>query len=95
MTTLANINHLIELLTERIDSILEERDALHEELVQLSEKLAERDEECERKTQEIHRICETIREEEFKRNREQDSIESKLQGLSDRLIDLVKQTPRR
>ena len=87
---MANLDHLIEQLAERVDTILEERDELWQEVVRLSACLVEFDETCVRQNREPCILQERAREEGLLQAREQASIESKIQGLSDRLIALVK-----
>ncbi len=89
MAALANIDKLLELLTERVELLIKDREELSAEFLNRSAALVERDEECVRLAQDRHKSMEIYYEDELRRASVQTVIESKLQVLNQRLIDLV------
>ena len=89
-----SIEELVGCLSEKIDALIEERNALRREVERLSSYAAERDEECVRVRQEMTRTVESATEESMRASRGGAEIESKLQTLNDRLIELVAERQR-
>ena len=86
---LSNIEALVDRLSERIEALIEEKGALEREVARLREHVAERDEECARIRQEMAQALEAAAEERARMDCGGTEIETKLQALNDRLIELV------
>lgn len=94
MNTLEGIENLVESLTGRIEELLDEREKLYTEVEYLRIRLAERDREAVKVTQEMQVSLESARSDVLRMEQERSGIESKLQGLNERLINLVKERRR-
>lgn len=90
MSTLENIEHLVESLTGRVEKLLDEREKMTVEVEYLRSCLAERDREAVKAAQEMQVALEAARSDSLRLEQERSGIESKLQELNDRLISLVK-----
>ena len=91
MNTLESIESLIEHLTEKIEVLLAERETMFEEIVCLRTSLEKRDEEAVRTAQQMQTALEAVGIDVLMLEQERSRIETKLQGLNDRLINLVKE----
>ncbi len=91
MNTLESIESLIEHLTEKIEVLLAERETMFEEILSLRTSLEERDEEAVRAAQQMQTALEAAGADMLMLEQERSRIETKLQGLNDRLINLVKE----
>lgn len=94
MSTLENIEKLVESLTGKVEELLDEREKLSAEVEYLRIRLAERDREAVKVAQEMQVALEVARTDSLRIEQERSGIESKLQGLNDRLISLVKEQNR-
>ena len=94
MSTLENIEKLVESLTGKVEELLDEREKLSAEVEYLRIRLAERDREAVKVAQEMQVALESARTDSLRIEQERSGIESKLQGLNDRLINLVKEQNR-
>ena len=94
MSTLENIEKLVESLTGKVEELLDEREKLSAEVEYLRIRLAERDREAVKAAQEMQVALEAARTDSLRIEQERSGIESKLQGLNDRLISLVKEQNR-
>ncbi len=94
MSTLENIEKLVESLTGKVEELLDEREKLSAEVEYLRIRLAERDREAVKVAQEMQVALEAAHTDALRIEQERSGIESKLQGLNDRLISLVKEQNR-
>ncbi|MDR1731942.1 MAG: hypothetical protein LBR61_07590 [Synergistaceae bacterium] len=90
MSTLENIDNLINGLMEKVQMFVDEREMLLTEIAGLRSQLADRDRDAVRAAQEAQIALENARMDALRLEQERSDIESKLQGLNDRLISLVK-----
>ncbi|MDR3231061.1 MAG: hypothetical protein LBT65_06460 [Synergistaceae bacterium] len=94
MNTLENIDNLIESLTDRIGKLLDEREVLLAEVTHLRARLMERDRDAVKISQDMQVALEEAQVSVLRLEQERNGIESKLQGLNDRLVALVKEQRR-
>jgi predicted nucleic acid-binding Zn-ribbon protein len=94
VNTLENIDNLIDSLTDRVRELLDEREILLTEVAHLRARLMERDRDAVKVTQEMQVALEEARVNMLRLEQERTGIESKLQGLNDRLVTLVKERHR-
>jgi predicted nucleic acid-binding Zn-ribbon protein len=90
VSTLENIDNLINGLMEKVQMFVDEREMLLTEIAGLRSQLADRDRDAVRAAQEAQIALENARMDALRLEQERSDIESKLQGLNDRLISLVK-----
>jgi predicted nucleic acid-binding Zn-ribbon protein len=94
VNTLENIDNLIESLTDRIGKLLDEREVLLAEVTHLRARLMERDRDAVKISQDMQVALEEAQVSVLRLEQERNGIESKLQGLNDRLVALVKEQRR-
>ncbi|MDR1875179.1 MAG: hypothetical protein LBQ90_09245 [Synergistaceae bacterium] len=94
VNTLENIDNLIDGLTDKVRKLLDEREVLLTEVAHLRARLMERDRDAVKATQEMQVALEEARMNVLRLEQERSGIESKLQGLNDRLVALVKERHR-
>ena len=89
MNTLENVENLLERLMKQIDTLLVEREEMLVEMAHLRARLTERDSEAVKASQAMRMELELTQADVLRAEQERLRIESKLQGLNDRLIALV------
>jgi regulator of replication initiation timing len=94
VNTLENIDNLIESLTDRVGKLLDEREVLLAEVTHLRARLMERDSDAVKVSQDMQVALEDAQANALRLEQERSGIESKLQGLNDRLVALVKEQRR-
>lgn len=94
MSTLENIESLVERLVDKIETLLAEREEMLAEITRLRVRLADRDKEAVKASQNMRAELELAQTDAQRIEQERFRIESKLQGLNDRLIALVRDNRR-
>jgi hypothetical protein len=94
MNTLENIESLVERLVDKIETLLAEREEMLAEITRLRVRLADRDKEAVKASQNMRAELELAQTDAQRIEQERFRIESKLQGLNDRLIALVRDNRR-
>ena len=89
MSRLDSIEELVERLTEKVDVLLSERKAMYDEIAYLRARLEEQDKTEVRAFQAMQIELENVQRDSLYLEQGRVRIESKLQGLNDRLINLV------
>ena len=89
MNTLENMRNLVESVTGKIEAVLDEREELMAEVSGLREQLTERDKEAVKVSQDMRAELEAARVEASRFEQERITINTKLQGLNDRMIALA------
>ena len=90
VNTLENIENLVEHLAGKVEALLDEREEMLVEMSRLRTRLVERDKEAVNASQEMLTELEAAHANALRLEQERLRIESKLQGLNDRLIALVR-----
>ena len=89
MSTIENIENLIERLLGKIEALIDEREEMLAEISSLRDRLMERDKEAVKTTQDMRTDLEVARMDALRFEQERIRVEAKFKGLNDRLIALV------
>ena len=89
MSVLANVGGLIERVAGNIEAIIDDRENLLAEISGTRERLMERDKEAVKATQDVRIELEAARADALFFEQERIRVETRLQGLNDRLTALV------
>ena len=89
MSTMENIENLIERLIGKIGTLIDEREEKLAEISSLRERLMERDKEAVKNMQDMRVELEVAQMDALRFEQERIRIEAKLQNLNDRLTALV------
>ena len=87
---LENIENLVEHLADEVEALLDERGEMIAEITRLRTRLLERDKEAVKISQDMQSALEFTQTDVLRFEQERLRVESRLQGLNDRLIALVR-----
>ena len=91
MNTLENIENLVEHLAQKVESLLDEREDMLAEIMRLRTRLMEQDKEAVKSSQGHQAELEIAHTDTLYFRQGWDRVETRLQGLNDRLIALVRE----
>jgi regulator of PEP synthase PpsR (kinase-PPPase family) len=91
MNTLENIENLVEHLAKKVELLLDEREEMLAEIMRLRTYLMEQDKEAVKYSQNQQAELEIAQTDTLYFRQGWDRVETRLQGLNDRLIALVQE----
>ena len=89
MTTIGNIEHLVDKLCTTVSSLRNERDRLRAQVDELKSKFAEKDLELIRAGKENQRTLEVLEREKLALQKEKNQIEAQLKAIYERISTLM------
>ena len=90
LNRLENIENLVEHLANKVETLIDEREEMLAEITRLRNRLLERDKEAVKAVHDMHSGLESIKTDVMRFEQERLRVETRLQGLNDRLIALVR-----